>query len=78
MATRKHKHTCSRCDETFATITEQMCHFVQQHDRGFVPREQRTRRATACWRCNSDIPRDTNVCKCGWVHPYVIPLGQPA
>ncbi len=65
------RYVCDRCDATFPTATAKMNHFVEAHDRGFVPRHLRTRRSTACWSCNGDIPRGTAQCSCGWTHPYV-------
>jgi hypothetical protein len=65
------KYVCDRCDATFTKATDKMMHFVDAHDRGFVPRDQRTRRSTACWSCNGDIARGESKCSCGWIHPYV-------
>ena len=68
----KLPHQCLSCGKLFKTAREHMLH-IGVHDRGYVPREQMTRRTVSCWRCASDMPvpegDNPYTCSCGFVLP---------
>lgn len=66
----RRSYDCRHCGQRFDNITDSMSHFVEQHDRGFVPRSQRTMRLVGCWGCASYIRHDEPTCPtCGVAGP---------
>lgn len=72
MTKKKQPHICSTCGRLFASAREHMLH-SGEHDRGYVPREQRRRRPVSCWRCANEMPVPDGdkpySCECGFVLP---------
>jgi hypothetical protein len=60
---------CVSCAEVFTSAHEKASHWVAVHDRGLLPRSERMKRSSYCWRCANEIPVGENTCSCGWSHP---------
>jgi len=66
---KKESCCCQVCDEQFLNITDQMLHYMREHDDGYKERHERRKRNLYCGACREfTISHETLICSCGQAH----------